>query len=239
MTIMGMLANALGRLVAYLPNIIAAAVILVVGFLIAKLLEKGTRRGLAALARRRSARRLVDNEATLERFPNAGARFVFWVLGLITIGLAVDALDLPWLSYGVARVIGYVPRLLAACLILAAGYIGGNFLYRQIAAREGTQTLFGRLIRGAVYLFAGFMALHELSIATAIVTTAFVIVLGAVAVAGALSFGLGNRELAGRITRDWYEQRRAPDRPFDPATTATRRELEREEEERRNPTTRH
>ena len=104
----------------------------------------------------------------------------------------------------------------------------------RVAAREGTQSLLGRLVRGALFLFAGFMALHELGIATAIVTTAFVIVLGAIAVAGALSFGLGNRELAGRITRDWYERRRPTYRPYEPTTTKTREELE--EQERRNPT---
>jgi hypothetical protein len=229
MTIMGMLSSALGRLISYIPNLIAAAVILIVGFAIAKGLEKLTQRGLAALARRRHAQELVDNPASLERMPHAGGRFVFWVLGLITIGVAVEALNLPWLTRGVGRVIGYVPRVIAACLILAAGYLGGNFIFRQIASREGAQSLLGRMVRGAIFLFAGFMALQELGIATAIVTTAFVIVLGAIGVAGAISFGLGNRELAGRITRDWYEQRRPTYRRFEPTTTS------REEEERRNP----
>src|SRR5215471_10255552 len=165
MTITGMLSNALGRFISYIPNLVAAAVILVVGFVIAKALEKLTRRGLAALSRRRGAHRFVENEASLARMPQAGGRFVFWVLGLITIGVAVDALNLPWLTYGVGRVIAYVPRVIAAGLILAAGYLGGNFLYRQIAAREGSQSLLGRLVRGAIFLFAGFMALHELGIA--------------------------------------------------------------------------
>jgi len=234
-TTTGMLANALGKCISYIPNMVAAAVILVVGFLIAKGLEKLTSRGLAALAHRQGAHRFVENQKSLERMPHAGGRFVFWVLGLITIGVAVEALNLPWLNYGVGRVIAYVPHVIAAGLILAAGYFGGNFVYRQIGAREGTQSLLGRLVRGAIFLFAGFMALHELGIATAIVTTAFVMVLGALAVAGALSFGLGNRELAGRVTRDWYERRRPTYRRYDP-TTRTREEIEAEEELRNNPT---
>ena len=52
------------------------------------------------------------------------------------------------------------------------------------------------------------MALQELGIATDIVTTAFAILFGAIALALALSFGLGNRELAGEITREWYERYR-------------------------------
>jgi hypothetical protein len=54
---------------------------------------------------------------------------------------------------------------------------------------------------------AGFMALLQLGVATAIVTTAFTLLLGAMAVAAAVAFGLGNRELAGRVTEDWYERR--------------------------------
>jgi hypothetical protein len=54
-----------------------------------------------------------------------------------------------------------------------------------------------------------FMALQELGIGTEIVTTAFAILFGAVAFGLALAFGLGNRDLAGQITRAWYEQFRA------------------------------
>ena len=58
-------------------------------------------------------------------------------------------------------------------------------------------------------LLAIFMALQELGIATDIVTTAFAILFGAIALAMALSFGLGNRELAGEVTREWYDAYRA------------------------------
>jgi hypothetical protein len=54
-----------------------------------------------------------------------------------------------------------------------------------------------------------FMALQELGIATDIVTTAFAILFGAVAFGLALAFGLGNRELAGMVTREWYQRYRA------------------------------
>jgi regulator of protease activity HflC (stomatin/prohibitin superfamily) len=60
-----------------------------------------------------------------------------------------------------------------------------------------------------VVMLAVFMALQQLGIATDIVTTAFAILFGAVALGMALAFGLGNRELAGQITRQWYERIRA------------------------------
>ena len=139
------------------------------------------------------------------------------MVALITIGVAIDALHLAWLSAGVARVLGYVPNVMAAGVVVIAGYLLGNFVYRQAAEkREGTSPLWARLLRGGIFVVAGFMAVQQLGIATAIVTTAFALALGGMALAGALAFGLGNRELAGRVTREWYERRVASYLPEEP-----------------------
>src|SRR6185503_20364016 len=116
---------------------------------------------------------------------------------------------------------------LAAGAIAVAGYAAGNFVYRKVSSGETASLLWARLTRGAIFALAAFMALQELRIATAIVTIAFTVALAAMAVAGALAFGLGNRELAGRVTRDWYERRQGPRyRRYSPASR------EREPEER-------
>jgi hypothetical protein len=209
MGITHMLADAFGRAVAFLPNILAALVILAVGLFVAKIADRVTRRLLTAagLDRRPAARKLLGPGTSLERLPPVGGRIVYWVLALVTVGLAVDALHLAWLSAGVARVLEYVPNVLAAGAIVVAGYVAGNFLYRRVSSGETASLLWARLTRGAIFALAAFMALQELRIATAIVTIAFTVALAAMAVAGAVAFGLGNRELAGRITRDWYERR--------------------------------
>ena len=75
-------------------------------------------------------------------------------------------------------------------------------------AIHGGPTL-ARVGRGGVVVLAIFMALQELGVATVIVTIAFAIVFGALALAFALAFGLGNRELAGEVTRDWYARFKA------------------------------
>ena len=222
MQITRMLADALGRAIAFLPNVLAALIILAVGLFVAKVLERVTRRLLTAagLDRRPAARKLFGERAPLERVPPTGGRIVYWVGALVTVGLAVDALHLAWLSAGLARVLSYAPNVLAAGAIVAVGYVAGNFLYRKVSGGEAASLLGARLVRGAIFTVAAFMALQELRIATAIVTVAFTVALSAMAVAGALAFGLGNRELAGRVTRDWYE-RRGPWYPkYDPAARA-------------------
>jgi hypothetical protein len=204
--------NAFGRVVAFVPNIIAALIILAVGFFIAMVLERVARRLLAAIGldRRPLARRWLGEGPGIQRLPRTGGRIVYWIAGLITIGLAIDALDLVWLSAGFARVMAYLPNVLAAAAVVFVGYIAANFLYRETAARSAGTVLWARLVRGAILTVAGFMALQQLNIATAIVTTLFTVVISAMAVAGALAFGLGNRELAGRVTRDWYERLSGP-----------------------------
>ena len=236
MRITHMLGDAFGRAVAFLPNILAALVILAVGLFVAKIADRVTRRLLraAGLDRRLAARQLLGQGTSLERVPPAGGRIVYWVLALVTVGLAVDALHLAWLSAGVARVLAYVPHVLAAGAIVLAGYVAGNFLYGKVLRGEAATHLWARLTRGAIFALAAFMALQELGIATAIVTIAFTVALAAMAVAGALAFGLGNRELAGRVTREWYERRGPRYRRYAPPSREREYE-ERDDEEQEGP----
>ena len=66
-----------------------------------------------------------------------------------------------------------------------------------------------RVAKWVIVLIAAFMALQQVGVSEDIVTTAFSLILGAVALAAGLAFGLGNRELAGEITRRWYEEGRS------------------------------
>jgi small-conductance mechanosensitive channel len=224
MTFTEMLRSALASVIAFLPNLLAALIILAIGLLIASALGRITRRILDGidLPRRHRVRQFFENESVLERLPHSVGRVVYWVVALITIGVAVDALQLAWLSAGMGRVLGYLPNVLAAAAILFGAYLIGNYLHRRAARRQAeadpeqrSSGLLPALLRAGIYAIAGFMALQELGIATTIVTSAFIIALGGIAIAAALAFGWGNRELAGRITRDWYDRRgrRGPEQP--------------------------
>jgi hypothetical protein len=90
--------------------------------------------------------------------------------------------------------------------IVLGSFVGG-LIMASAGGLHGGPTL-ARVGKGGVVVLAVFMALQELGVATEIVTTAFAILFGAVALALSLSFGLGNRELAGEITRNWYRRYR-------------------------------
>lgn len=199
-----------------LPALIGALVILFAGYLLAKVLEKLVERGLRrirlnAMLERGGVIQAVERSGTHVNPTRVLANLVFWLVMFTVILLAANALGLDSLANVVSTLVSYIPSVIAAIVIILLGIVLGGFVGGLIAASAGAVhggRFLARIGRGGVILLAIFMALQELGIATDIVTTAFAILFGAIALALALSFGLGNRELAGEITRDWYERYR-------------------------------
>jgi predicted alpha/beta hydrolase len=140
------------------------------------------------------------------------SNLVFWLVMFAVILVAANALGLESLANVFSELVSYIPSVIAAIVIILVGIVLGGFVGGLIGASAGALhggRALARVGRGGVILLAVFMALQELGIATDIVTTAFAILFGAIALAMALAFGLGNRELAGEVTREWYQQYRA------------------------------
>src|SRR5947207_7437615 len=196
--------------------LLGALVILFAGYLLAKVLEKLTERGL----RRVRLNHLLERGGVIQAVERSGthvnptrvlANLVFWLVMFTVILLAANALGLDSLANVVSTLVSYIPSVIAAIVIILVGIVLGGFVGGLIAASAGAVhggRALARIGRAGVLVLAVFMALQELGIATDIVTTAFAILFGAIALAGAVAFGLGNRELAGEITRDWYERYR-------------------------------
>jgi uncharacterized oligopeptide transporter (OPT) family protein len=199
-----------------LPALIGALVILFAGYLLAKVLQKLAERGLRRirlnqLLERGGVTQAVERSGTHINPTRVLANLVFWLVMFTVILLAANALGLDSLANVVSTLVSYIPSVIAAIVIILVGIVLGGFVGGLIAASAGAVhggRALSRIGRGGVILLAIFMALQELGIATDIVTTAFAILFGAIALALALSFGLGNRELAGEITREWYERYR-------------------------------
>src|SRR3954469_1533104 len=198
------------------PALLGALVILFAGYLLAKVLEKLVERFL----RRIRLNRMLERGGVMQAVERSGshlnpvrvlANLVFWLVMFAVILVAANALGLQSLANVFSELVSYIPSVIAAIIIILAGIVLGGFVGGLISASAGALhggRALARVGRGGVLLLAVFMALQELGIATDIVTTAFAILFGAIALAMALAFGLGNRELAGQITREWYEQYR-------------------------------
>ena len=205
------------QLADYIPALVGSLIILFAGYLLAKLIERAVDRLLTVVG----INRWLERGGVLDAVERTGwrrtparlvATIVFWVVMFAVILLAADALGLSSLGSVFSQLVSYVPSVIAAVVIILVGILLGEFVDGLIMASaggiHGGPTL-ARVGRGGVIVLAIFMALQELGVATEIVTVAFAIVFGASALALALAFGLGNRELAGEVTREWYDRLRA------------------------------
>ena len=216
-TFFGRLEDSFDQLYRYVPALIGALVILFAGYLVARLLSRGTDR----ILRRMHFNRFLERGGVMQAVERSGthlnptrvaSKVIFWSVMFLVIMVAANALGLQSLAEVFPELVSYVPSVIAAIVIIIVGIVLGDFVGGLIMASAGALhggPALARVGRGGVLVLAVFMALREIGVASDIVTPAFAILFGAVALAAALAFGLGNRELAGEITRAWYEQYKA------------------------------
>lgn len=200
--------------IAWIPHLIGAIFILVVGYVVAKLLEKGTDAVLEKVGFDRAASRggvadALARTGTRMDPSSAVASLVFWVVLLVVILMAANALGLTAIAAMFEELVTYIPNVIVAILILVFAMMLGEFVkdltLATVGRVEGARML-ANLAKVSIIVLAIFMALDQLQIADDIVETAFTLLLGALALAVALAFGLGNRELAAEYTRRWVER---------------------------------
>ena len=208
------LQSAFTQFLNYLPQLLGAIVVLVVGYIVAKILDTLITK---LLQKARLDARLGANSGgrIVEKASPGGspARLVggvaFWVIMLFVISSAVSILGIPALTNFVNLALSYLPNVIAALLIFivaaaVAGAIGA------IAHRTMGDTPTGKVVRTAlpalIMAIAVFMILTQLGIAPVIVTATYIALIGALALAAALAFGLGGRDAAADLVNSGYRK---------------------------------
>lgn len=215
-SLMASLAAAMSLLFAAVPRVLGFLVILGIGWLVASLIEKllvavlravhfdnlADRAGLAGMAR------------TVQREPSRVLGLIAkWFVRLIVLVAAFDALGVPAVSQVFLQLLLWLPNLAVALVILVVGGMAANALgdlVRRAAARSRIERfdLLAAAAKWSVWAFAILVAINQIGIASSLVTILFMAIVGAVALALGLSFGLGARDTAGAIVRQIYERGR-------------------------------
>jgi small-conductance mechanosensitive channel len=208
---------ALSGILGFLPNLIGAIIVLLVGWAIANLLATLVDKGLDALHFDRwMARAGVDQAISRAGIrmdaSNVVAQLVKWLVILVTLVVAADALGLPQVTAALMGIIAYIPNVIAALLIVTLGALLASFIGNLVKTTPlAASDLLGQVAYWAIMIFAGLAALTQLRIAPELVQILFTAVVGAVALAGALAFGLGLRHSSSDILAA-AELRRTVDR---------------------------
>ncbi|PPA69850.1 mechanosensitive ion channel [Jeotgalibacillus proteolyticus] len=196
--------NMLNDVMAMIPNIIIAIALILVGLWIGK----WVRRFVADLLSRLSFNN-VTNHLKVGGWKASQSRMTpadivgYIVQAVVVILFIVEAFQIAGLDFLVSlgtAVLAFLPSVITAVVILALGIILGNIVKRILESLfSGSElSVLSSVAKYAIMALALFMALDQLGVADTIVTSAFVLILGALALAFGLAFGLGGRENASR-----------------------------------------
>jgi small-conductance mechanosensitive channel len=197
------LSDGLGAIVGALPALIGAILILVVGFIIAKVLQGIVTRVLQSMGFEgwMESDRSQTNQTPLSIL----GKLIFWLVFFIAITMAVDTLGISAISDVLAQFIAYIPQIIAAILILVLATLLANFVAGIVRGATGSNVI-GSVAQYGIIVFAAFAALTQLGIAPELIAPTFLILLGGVTLAAAIAFGLGGQGVAQQIVEDGYEK---------------------------------
>jgi hypothetical protein len=203
----------LNTLIGFIPNIIGFLVILLIGYIVAKLVKTALNKilestGVDRALHNSDAGKYVERVSPGSRPSHLIGTVAFWFVFLFAISAAVGALKIAALTEFIATVQGYLPNIIAAVLIfvvaaVVAGTVG--IAVQKLMGDTPTGKLVGTIVPGLVLAIGLFMVLDQLNIAPQIVTITYAALLGMLALAGALAFGLGGRDVAAKMLADAYD----------------------------------
>ncbi len=216
--LMTSLAGAMALFFSAIPKVLGFLVILILGWLIASLVEKGVAALLRTirfneLSQRAGLADFVNKMGTRTDTAGLLAAVVKWFIRLIALVVAFDALGLPAVSEVLRQLLLWLPNVVVALVVLVIGGLLARALsnvVRGAAAKSslGDPELLAKVASSLVWAFAIVVAVNQIGIATTLVNTLFMAVVGAIALALGLSFGLGGRETAAEIVRRWAQRGR-------------------------------
>ena len=207
-----------GQAANFFPKLLAVLVILFCGWVCAKVACLAVKRTLELMHFDKFADR-----SGLEAFLQHGefdltlsgiiSKVVYWLVILLFVITGANALGLNEVADMLNQLANYLPKIIVAILVLIFGTLLARFVNRlvfawlhsiqfQSALAISTSAEYG------IQIFALFVALEQLDIGTQLLTALFIIVFGAVFLALAIAFGLGSKEVAGRIVNDLFNNRK-------------------------------
>ncbi len=206
-------------IMGFLPTLISVIVILVVGWLLAALVQKIITR-FFKLARLDSVSEKIgianiltkgDINYTLSEIIGV---MVYWLLMLVVFLMAVNALQLEVASQLLSQVILYVPNVIASVFILVLGIFFASVLantVRTTAANAGIQQArsLGQFVQVIIVVFTIIEALNQLKIDTLIIQLLIKAILAAFALGVGLAIGLGCKDMAGRYVAELIDSFKA------------------------------
>jgi Mechanosensitive ion channel, conserved TM helix len=195
---------------AWVPRAVGFVVVLLIGYLIAKVVGNLIYRATHRAGLDRTVHGGAGGNLIQRAVPSPSrllGKVTFWVIFLGAVSIAASVLGIKALTAFVGAVWAYIPNVIAALLIfLIAGAVAGAVvtLVRRVMGDTALGSIVATAVPILVMTIATFMILEQLKIAPGIVRITYTALVGAIALAAALAFGLGGRDVAARMLEGAY-----------------------------------
>ena len=206
----------LAQFVAFVPNLLGALVILAVGYLVTRIITTILRRLLALIGVDRLGERLMSVDVVARSGVEVSlsailAQVIYYFLMLVVLVAATDVLGMEVVSNLVSSAIEYIPNLVAALVILVLGAIFADVMrgMARVAFRSlglSGADLLASVVFWFVFVAIGVTALSQAQLETDFIVTNLSVVVGGVALAFALAYGLAARPLMGGFLAQFYNR---------------------------------
>ena len=206
--------EALQNFLGFLPALIGAILILVLGWIISGFLAGLIERGLKMIGFEHAANTtgingFIQRAGSGWTASKVVADIVKWFIRLVAIQAAAQILGMERISEIINAILLWLPNLVVALVIVVIGALIGGFVAGLVRASTsemgfGNPNLLAGIARYAIIGFAVVAAIDQLGFAETVVNTLFVMTFGALALAFGLAFGLGGQRVAEQITQGWY-----------------------------------
>lgn len=180
----------------FIPSILVGLVIIIIGCVIGKFIGQIVTRLIATAGLDAKVSKLLDKDDQKFSLSKVVGTIVNVVVVIFFVVEGLNVLNLEVLTNIGAAIIGYMPVVLSAIIILVAAFFASSVAEK--ALKNAGYNTYAIIAKVAIFTVAGFMVLSQLGIAAEIVNTAFKLILAAVAIAVALAFGLGGKEFAAK-----------------------------------------
>ncbi|MGH2402140.1 MAG: mechanosensitive ion channel family protein [Candidatus Limnocylindria bacterium] len=210
--------EALQNFLGFLPALVGAILILVIGWIIAGLLAGLVERVLKTVGFERAATTtgissFIQRSGSSWTASAIVAEIVKWFIRLIAIQAAASVLGLDQISQIINAILLWLPNLVVAIAIIVIGALIARFVAGLVRGTTGqmgftNSDILGSVAYYAILVFAAIAAVDQLGIAETVVNTLLVGLVAMVVLAAGLAFGLGGQQTAARITEGWYDSAR-------------------------------
>lgn len=211
--LVSMVTDTAAAMINFLPKLVGAIAVLLLGWLIARALravvQRAIRGGLDALLERTGVQRALERTSMTSTPSEILGGVLYWLVMILFVMAASRVIGLTAVSDAITRIFAYLPSVISASLVLAAGTFLARFVGNLITSAATAANLsyargLGAVAHTGIVVMVGVVTLEQLGVDTQILVTVITVTVAAITAGMGLAFALGARDVVSSILAGHY-----------------------------------